>query len=101
MITVRFLSAEMALINDHVLVECYANEMACAGGLSESVSYDWALDAFLADPTEFRARVHSARPPPDVTSNLQYDSTIDANSGTTVVPPFALARRDSLASTAA
>ena len=49
-------------VNDRVLVECYANEMACAGGLSESVSYGWALDAFLADPTEFRERVHALGP---------------------------------------
>ena len=47
---------------DRRLVECYANEMACAGGLSEAVLYGWALDSFLADPTEFRARVRLVRP---------------------------------------
>ena len=52
----------LADVADFQLVDCYASELACAGGLSESVSYGWALDAFLADPTEFRARVRLVRP---------------------------------------
>ena len=79
--------------NDRVLVDCYASEMACAGGLSESVSYGWALDAFLADLTEFRARVRSVRPPSDVASLLQSASSTVTSSGTTKLPPFVLARR--------
>ena len=73
--------------DDRALVEYYANEMACAGGLSDSVSYGWALDAFLADPTEFRARVRSVRP------LLQLASTMVAISGTSTLPPFSLAPR--------
>ena len=78
--------------NDRVLVECYANEVACAGGLSESVSYGWALDAFLADPTEFRARVRSVRQSSDVAS-FSAASTTDKISGTKSFPQFALAPR--------
>ena len=83
---------ELAHASDRMLVECYANEMACAGGLSESVSYGWALDAFLADPTEFRARVRSVRPPSDVVS-LQSASTTDAFITTANLSPFSLAPR--------
>ena len=106
---------------DRELVECYAREMACAGGLCESVSYGWALYAFLADPTEFRARVRSVNPAlradtdggddvsredtscaddddddddePAVASLLQPALKTVASSNNTGIPPFSLARR--------
>ena len=74
--------------NDRVLVECYAKEMTCVGFLSDSVSYGWALDAFLADPTEFRARVRSVHPPSQLVQN-----TSKATAEPTMTPPFSLARR--------